>query len=94
MGDLEVCKWQFTAYVSFWLHYKFPTIQLHAGPTTFADQNTVMKDSAHKKKLLVFILCNHLFLPLAPSWLTPIQEGKKNKNSQESASTSERLQSN
>ena len=54
MGDLEVCKWQFTAYVSFWLHYKFPTIHLHAGPTTFADQNTAMKDNEKEKKSTCF----------------------------------------
>ena len=46
------------------------------------------------KNLLVLVLCNHLFFPLDLSWLTPIKEGKKKKKSQESASTSERLQSN
>ena len=54
MGDLEVSKWQSTAYVNFWLHYKFSTIQLHAGLTTFVDQNTVMKENA---KNYLFLFC-------------------------------------
>ena len=79
MGDLEVSKWQSTAYVNFWLHYKFSTIQLHAGLTTFVDQNTVMKENAKNSTCFCFVLCSHLFLPLALNWFTPTQEGKKNK---------------